>query len=68
MNKPLFTAVLALVLSACSNKALYQVGQDYKKGDCIEKAASPQQHNDCLNAEKKSFEEYEKERKALIKK
>ncbi|MGB1261425.1 MAG: hypothetical protein ACPG52_00830 [Cognaticolwellia sp.] len=68
INHKLLTGVLALALSACSQKALYQVGQDYKKSDCIQKAASPQQHNDCLNAEHKSFEEYEKERKALTKK
>jgi hypothetical protein len=68
MKNIIFFAFVVLALTACSNKQLYQVGQDYQKSECIKGAGTAAQYNDCVNADKKSFEEYEKERKVLAKK
>ena len=68
MSKILFIAFFSFILSSCSNKQLYQAGQDYQKSECIRKVESEQQHIDCLNTEKKPFEDYQKERKDTIKK
>lgn len=68
MNRFLFLAFFSIVLVACSNKQLYQVGQDYQKSECIRNAVSESQHYDCLNRDKKSYEEYEEERKQITEK
>ena len=68
MNKYLSITLLTFTLTACSNEVLYQVGQDYQKSECIKNAASESQHRECLEKEQKPFEEYEKERKVIIKK
>lgn len=68
MNKFLYIAVFFLILTGCSNKQLYQVGQDYQKSECLQKAASGEEHNECLNTDKKSYEEYEKERQDIVNK
>lgn len=68
MSKFVFLAFFSIMLTACSNKELYQAGQDYQKSECISNAASESQHNDCLNLDKKTYEKYEEERKEIIKK
>lgn len=68
MKNIIFFAFVLLALTACSNKQLYQVGQDYQKSECIKESGTAPQYNDCLNSDKKSFEEYEKERKEIAKK
>jgi len=68
MSKFILIAIFSFICSGCSNKQLYQSGQDYQKSKCTEKAISEQQHNDCINADKKTYQEYEKERKDSIKK
>jgi hypothetical protein len=68
MRKLLFISLFSFILAGCSNKELYQAGQDFQKSKCTEEAASEQQHNDCLHMDKKSYEEYEKERKDTINK
>ena len=68
MKNFIFFTFISLTLAACSNKQLYQAGQDYQKSECIKESGTAPQYNDCVNAEKKSFEEYEKERKELAKK
>jgi hypothetical protein len=68
MRKLLSIAFFSFILAGCSNKQLYQAGQDFQKGKCVEEAASEQQHNDCLATDKKKYEEYEKERKDIINK
>ena len=67
MSKLLFIAFFSFILASCSNKELYQAGQDFQKSKCVEEAASEQQHYDCVNMDKKNYEEYEKERKETIK-
>lgn len=66
MNKLLFIVFFSFILVGCSNKQLYQAGQDYQKSKCVEETASEQQHNECLNTDKTSYEEYDKERKDNI--
>lgn len=68
MRKLLSIALFSFILAGCSNKQLYQAGQDFQKSKCVEEAASEQQHNDCLDMDKKKYEEYEKERKETINK
>lgn len=66
MNKFIVSLLFASTLTACSNKDLYHVGQDYKKSDCINKAQTAEQHAKCTEVKGKSYEEYEKERKAIV--
>lgn len=68
MRKILSIVLFSFILVSCSNKQLYQAGQDYQESKCVEEAGSEQQHNDCLNIDKKTFEEYDKERKSSINK
>lgn len=68
MKKILLIIFFSFFLASCSNKQLYQAGQDYQKSKCIEEAASEQQHKNCLNTDKKTYEEYEKERKDNVNK
>ncbi|PHR81074.1 MAG: hypothetical protein COA59_16430 [Colwellia sp.] len=68
MSKVLFIILFSFILVGCSNKQLYQAGQDFQKSKCVEKSVSEQQHNDCLNADKKTYEEYDKDRKDTINK
>ncbi|MCI2285760.1 hypothetical protein L3081_23250 [Colwellia sp. MSW7] len=68
MNKCISFIFLVSLIAACSNKDLYQAGQEYQKSECINQAQTSEQHNECLNMKKQSYEEYEKERKATVKK
>lgn len=66
MNKFIISLLPAILLTACSSKDLYQVGQDYQKSECINKAQTAEQHSECTNTKGKTYEEYEKERKAVV--
>lgn len=68
MNKFISFLFLMMLLSACSNKDLYQAGQGYQKSKCINQAQTSEQHNECLNEKGDSYEEYEKERQAVVNK
>jgi uncharacterized lipoprotein len=68
MKKYLLYVLLTITLSACSTKQWYEVGQGQQKSECIKKAKSESQYNKCLDSEKKSYEDYEKERKLILKK
>jgi len=65
MNKIFTSLLLPIILTACSNKELYQVGQDYQKSECINNAQTAEQHAECTKVKGKPYEEYEKERKAI---
>lgn len=67
MIKMTLLVLLSITFTGCTSKDLYQVGQDYKKSECIKNAGSGSQHNDCLSSEKKSYEQYEKEREQVMK-
>ena len=66
MSKLIISFVAVIILAACSNKDLYQIGQDYQKSDCINKAQTAEQHTECTKIKVKSYEEYEKDRKTII--
>lgn len=68
MNKFIVFLFISILLTACSNKELYQAGQDHQKSKCINEAQTAEQHNDCLNQKRESYEEYEKERQAVLNK
>jgi len=67
MYRSSISIIFVLILAACSNKQLYQVGQDYKKSECNKKATTQEQHIACSQAEKKLFKEYKKERQEILK-
>lgn len=67
MNRFLFLAFVLIMLAACSNKQLYQVGQDYQKSECIRNAVTESQHNDCLNLDKNPTKNMKKSVKKLLK-
>lgn len=68
MNKLITFLFLSVLLTACSNKELYHAGQGHQKSKCINEAQTAEQHNKCLNEQGKSYEEYEKERQAVLNK
>ncbi|MBO1255752.1 hypothetical protein J3L16_08655 [Alteromonas sp. 5E99-2] len=68
MKVRLIIASLSVVLTSCSNQQLYQFGQSVQEGQCIENAVSEEQYNQCKNAEKKAYKEYDRERKGVSKK
>ncbi len=65
MNKFIVPLLYAIALTACSSKELYQAGQGYQKSECIKQAQTAEQHAECSKVKGKSYEEYEKERKAI---
>lgn len=67
MKKIIALGIALIVLSACSNKSLYEVGQDYRKSECINNAETAEQHQACLDEKSQTYEEYEKTRQTLIK-
>jgi hypothetical protein len=66
MNKFFYFLLFSIFLTGCSNKSLYETGQGYKKSQCMKDAQTGEEHSKCINAERKSYEEYEKERKSVI--
>lgn len=68
MNKLLTLFFLTILLTACSNKELYQAGQGHQQSKCINEAQTAEQHNECLNDKRNSYEEYEKERQTVLNK
>ncbi|KGJ95182.1 hypothetical protein [Colwellia psychrerythraea] len=66
MNKCIFSLFLVVILTACTSKDLYQIGQDYQKSECVNQAQTGEQHVECNKVISKSYEEYEKERKEIV--
>jgi hypothetical protein len=66
MNKYFYFILALTFLVGCTNKNLYEYGQGYQKGECKREAQTADEYNKCSNTERKSYEEYEKERKAVI--
>lgn len=62
----LMLGVLAtLTLMGCSHKTWYGIGQNHDQQKCLEQRVEPIQ--ECLNAPRKSYEEYKKDREAILK-
>ncbi|GAA5131815.1 hypothetical protein [Thalassotalea piscium] len=66
MNKLLTFVSSLILLAACTNKDLYNLGKDYQKSDCIDKAQNEAQYNECLLKEHKTYQEYKDARKKVI--
>ncbi|MDO6428574.1 hypothetical protein Q4489_16295 [Thalassotalea sp. 1_MG-2023] len=59
--------IFILICSAgCSQKQLYQVGQEHQKNDCIKRAMTESEYRECLRAEQLSHKEYKQIRKQVI--
>ena len=65
MKKTIITVLILLTLAGCTSKDLYQYGQNHQKQECLKHAESESQLAECHTQEKKSFEDYSKERKKL---
>lgn len=68
MHKIFLLLMVSFALTGCSQKSLYQTGKSYQKTECIKHAQTAEDHMACNNAKEKTFEEYERERKSVIKK
>ena len=69
MKKLLVSAslfALLLAITGCSNKELYQFGQQQQESECIEEAVSESQINDCKLENRPSYEEYKKQREEIV--
>lgn len=66
MKKIVIFLGCVFILAACTNKQLYQNGQKYQEDQCLKKAQNSQEYNQCLNSNKKSYEEYIEERNGVI--
>lgn len=64
MNK--YALLFALALTGCSNKALYNTGQNHQRTECLKNATTANERDACYNQQNPSFEEYEKQRKEVI--
>lgn len=58
-------ALTAIITAGCSNRAAYEIMQTNKRQAC-ERMAEGQAREDCLRGYEKSFEDYERERNALL--
>jgi len=56
--------LVILLLSACSNRGVYEGIQTGKRNDCL-RLPSPQ-YEECMKDANKSYDEYERERKEAI--
>lgn len=62
-----FNLIFMLIFCVgCSQKQLYQVGQNYQKNECIQHAMTETEYRACLRAEELSHQEYQQIRKQVI--
>jgi hypothetical protein len=55
---------LALALIGCSQQAQFEMGQAYTRDQCLDQP--PATYDDCLAAASQSYDEYMREREAVI--
>ncbi|NCP63782.1 MAG: hypothetical protein GW836_03870 [Paraglaciecola sp.] len=60
-----FIVLASTLISACSNRALYETAQHNRRTACLKQP--PPQAEKCLESVSKPYEEYERERQALLK-
>jgi len=56
---------LLSTISACSNQALYDIGQNHERQKCLNERGEA--YEKCMRAPQKTYDEYEKERDAILK-
>jgi hypothetical protein len=66
-NKLLVIFVLMSVLSACSNKSIYNAIQENRQSACPEDL-NTHARDECRTGLDKTYRDYERDRKSLIKK
>lgn len=66
MKVSIFSGLMLCLLMGCSNKSLYNTGQEHRKNDCIKEAQNSQDMNQCLNDKPQPYEDYELERQKAI--
>lgn len=66
MTSLLNIILLCLLTVGCTSKQLYQARQNHQKNECMKNATSGSEHDECVKSQRKSYEEYEKERKDII--
>ena len=63
------TVLCAMLISACTNKQIYEATQPkYTEAECMTKNLPETKHEECVQQEAMSYEEYERERSTIIEK
>jgi len=65
MYKHWMFALTIAALVGCSTKDLYEVGQSYQQSKCFKEAKTSLEYDACRHEERQSYDDYEKERKAV---
>ena len=66
MKRAIASTALGL-LTACSNQQLYQAIQENRQQECRRTSPSPVAYEECMQAYRQSYTDYERERQALLK-
>ena len=66
ISKPLYITItlLAVTLTACTKQAWYQGAQSSQTAHCMKEPVS--EYNDCIQHSAENYDEYNKNREALI--
>jgi PBP1b-binding outer membrane lipoprotein LpoB len=62
--KTIWTVFLVLIITGCSNKAVYDNIRHSNRQACAN--VPPPQYEECLDRSGKPYEEYERERKEVV--
>lgn len=63
MNK-LSILVLLLLVTACSNRAVYENMHIHQRNECLK--VQPSVYEECMEGQNKSYEEYQREREEAL--
>ncbi len=63
MNK-LPVLMTLMFISACSNRAVYENIRIHQRNECLKE--SPPRYDECIGPAKKSFDQYQRERKEVL--
>mgnify|MGYP007066331476 CR=1 FL=1 len=66
MKTSLALLILVFGLSGCSTRGFYESGLNHKKNQCIKEAQTSQQLDKCRNEQELSYDDYKKQRQAII--
>lgn len=64
MKKIWIVSVVFVLTAGCSNKAVYEDIQRNNRQEC--NSVPPAQYEECVERSNKSYEEYERERRAVV--
>lgn len=63
-SRGILAAALLFLLSACSSQQLYQSSQGLRQGEC-DRQMDADKRQQCIDEANKSYDAYDKERKAV---